>query len=231
MSWTDERIERLKKMWSQGATASQIADELGGVSRNAVIGKAHRLGLEQRPSPVKPGEEKEAKKPAAARGRQPRNPLHRRPRPQGPLRRPLPQHRPRPLRRRAPALRCSIARSAPAASFARVRAISRLRSRPLPLAASCRPSRARRLPTRRASSISTIASASGRWATPASQTSISAASRPTRASLTASSIAESPTRLSFRAAIAVRRRRSHLAGRGSAKRLVLQQRLRSDLVR
>ena len=65
MSWTDERIERLKNMWAKGATASQIADELGGVSRNAVIGKAHRLGLEQRPSPVKPGEEKEAKKPAA----------------------------------------------------------------------------------------------------------------------------------------------------------------------
>jgi len=64
MSWTDERIERLKKMWHDGATASQIADELGGVSRNAVIGKAHRLGLEQRPSPVKPGEEKEAKKSA-----------------------------------------------------------------------------------------------------------------------------------------------------------------------
>jgi len=69
MSWTDERIERLKKMWHDGATASQIADELGGVSRNAVIGKAHRLGLEQRPSPVKPGEEKEKKAaatPAAA---------------------------------------------------------------------------------------------------------------------------------------------------------------------
>jgi GcrA cell cycle regulator len=64
MSWTEERIERLKKMWHDGATASQIADELGGVSRNAVIGKAHRLGLEQRPSPVKPGEEKESKKPA-----------------------------------------------------------------------------------------------------------------------------------------------------------------------
>ena len=58
MSWTDERIDRLKAMWANGATASQIADELGGVSRNAVIGKAHRLGLEQRPSPVKPGEEK-----------------------------------------------------------------------------------------------------------------------------------------------------------------------------
>jgi GcrA cell cycle regulator len=66
MSWTDERMERLKKMWADGATASQIADELGGVSRNAVIGKAHRLGLEQRPSPVKPGEEKEAKKAAPA---------------------------------------------------------------------------------------------------------------------------------------------------------------------
>jgi GcrA cell cycle regulator len=66
MSWTEERIERLKKMWHDGSTASQIADELGGVSRNAVIGKAHRLGLEQRPSPVKPGEEKDAKKPVAA---------------------------------------------------------------------------------------------------------------------------------------------------------------------
>ena len=66
MSWTEERIERLKKMWHDGATASQIADELGGVSRNAVIGKAHRLGLEQRPSPVKAGEEKDVKKAAPA---------------------------------------------------------------------------------------------------------------------------------------------------------------------
>jgi GcrA cell cycle regulator len=60
MSWTDERIEMLAKMWEGGATASQIADELGGVSRNAVIGKAHRLGLKARPSPVK-ANEKEAK--------------------------------------------------------------------------------------------------------------------------------------------------------------------------
>jgi GcrA cell cycle regulator len=68
MSWTEERIERLKTMWHDGSTASQIADDLGGVSRNAVIGKAHRLGLEQRPSPVKPGEEvkKTAHAPAAA---------------------------------------------------------------------------------------------------------------------------------------------------------------------
>jgi GcrA cell cycle regulator len=64
MSWTEERIERLKSMWAKGATASQIADELGGVSRNAVIGKAHRLGLEQRPSPVKAVEEKDKAKTA-----------------------------------------------------------------------------------------------------------------------------------------------------------------------
>ncbi len=63
MSWTDERIDQLKKMWESGMTASQIAEELGGVSRNAVIGKAHRLGLQSRPSPVKGGE---APAPAAA---------------------------------------------------------------------------------------------------------------------------------------------------------------------
>jgi GcrA cell cycle regulator len=61
MSWTDERIERLKELWTKGMTASQIADELGGVSRNAVIGKAHRLGLQSRPSPVKPNEPAPAK--------------------------------------------------------------------------------------------------------------------------------------------------------------------------
>ena len=63
MSWTDERIDRLKELWSQGVTASQIADELGGVSRNAVIGKAHRLGLQSRPSPVKPNEAEAAPAP------------------------------------------------------------------------------------------------------------------------------------------------------------------------
>ena len=56
MSWTDERIDRLKTMWEKGLTASQIAEDLGGVSRNAVIGKAHRLGLQSRPSPVKANE-------------------------------------------------------------------------------------------------------------------------------------------------------------------------------
>jgi GcrA cell cycle regulator len=45
MSWTDERVEALKKLWSEGLSASHIAAELGGVTRNAVIGKVHRLGL------------------------------------------------------------------------------------------------------------------------------------------------------------------------------------------
>ncbi len=73
MSWTDERIATLRKMWEGGATASEIATELGGVSRNAVIGKAHRLGLKARPSPVKANEKKKAvapaKKPAAVPAR------------------------------------------------------------------------------------------------------------------------------------------------------------------
>ena len=48
MSWTDERVETLKKLWGEGLSASQIAAELGGVTRNAVIGKVHRLGLSGR---------------------------------------------------------------------------------------------------------------------------------------------------------------------------------------
>ncbi len=48
MSWTDERVELLKKLWTDGLSASQIAGELGGITRNAVIGKVHRLGLSGR---------------------------------------------------------------------------------------------------------------------------------------------------------------------------------------
>lgn len=51
MSWTDERVERLKTLWSEGLSASQIASELGSVTRNAVIGKVHRLGLSGRAKP------------------------------------------------------------------------------------------------------------------------------------------------------------------------------------
>ncbi len=71
MSWTDERIATLTKMWEGGATASQIAEELGGVSRNAVIGKAHRLGLKARPSPVKANEQPKKAKPAAPAAKKP----------------------------------------------------------------------------------------------------------------------------------------------------------------
>lgn len=48
MNWTDERVELLKKLWAEGLSASQIATQLGGVSRNAVIGKVHRLKLSGR---------------------------------------------------------------------------------------------------------------------------------------------------------------------------------------
>ncbi|WP_163270605.1 GcrA family cell cycle regulator [Chelativorans alearense] len=48
MNWTDERVEMLKKLWAEGLSASQIAAQLGGVSRNAVIGKVHRLKLSSR---------------------------------------------------------------------------------------------------------------------------------------------------------------------------------------
>lgn len=52
MSWTDERVALLKKLWGEGKTAAEIAQALGGVTRNAVIGKAHRLKLSNRVSPI-----------------------------------------------------------------------------------------------------------------------------------------------------------------------------------
>jgi GcrA cell cycle regulator len=54
MAWTDERVETLKKLWADGLSASQIAKQLGGVTRNAVIGKVHRLGLSGRAAPSRP---------------------------------------------------------------------------------------------------------------------------------------------------------------------------------
>ena len=65
MSWTDERVETLKRMWGEGQSASQIAKELGGVTRNAVIGKVHRLGLSNRVG-GKDEEEEATLAPAAA---------------------------------------------------------------------------------------------------------------------------------------------------------------------
>ncbi|MBV9884538.1 MAG: GcrA cell cycle regulator [Sphingomonadaceae bacterium] len=103
MSWTDERIERLKSLWTKGMTASHIADELGGVSRNAVIGKAHRLGLQSRPSPVKPNEP-EPKPKAKAKEKAPAAPVEAKsapaeaapPRPAPPRPEPEPESKPAP---------------------------------------------------------------------------------------------------------------------------------------
>lgn len=75
MSWTDDRVETLKRMWSEGQSASAIAKELGGVTRNAVIGKVHRLGLSNRteepeaaaPAPAPAPEPVAREKPAAPR--------------------------------------------------------------------------------------------------------------------------------------------------------------------
>jgi GcrA cell cycle regulator len=66
MSWTDERVETLKKMWGEGQSASQIAKELGGVTRNAVIGKVHRLGLSNRTSGAAAAKPETKAKPVAA---------------------------------------------------------------------------------------------------------------------------------------------------------------------
>ena len=64
MDWTNERVEELRRLWGQGQTASRIADLLGGVTRNAVIGKAHRLGLRGRPSPIRRDEQGMVARPA-----------------------------------------------------------------------------------------------------------------------------------------------------------------------
>lgn len=65
MAWTDDRVAKLRELWDKGLSASQIAKELAeGVTRNAVIGKAHRMGLASRPSPVKTDPKKKAKKAA-----------------------------------------------------------------------------------------------------------------------------------------------------------------------
>ena len=61
MGWTDERVTLLRKLWADGLSASQIAKFLGGVTRNAVIGKVHRLGLAGRTTPTRP-----AKRPSRA---------------------------------------------------------------------------------------------------------------------------------------------------------------------
>lgn len=78
MSWTDERVELLKKLWSDGLSASQIAQQLGGVTRNAVIGKLHRLSdtggrvKKAAPAPKKPAGSRSAHRPVTPRAVTPR---------------------------------------------------------------------------------------------------------------------------------------------------------------
>ena len=67
MGWTDERVVVLKKLWLDGLSASQIAKQLGGVTRNAVIGKVHRLGLSGRAAPSQPQRQVAFKPPRPAR--------------------------------------------------------------------------------------------------------------------------------------------------------------------
>lgn len=82
MSWSDERVELLGKLWQDGLSASQIAKQLGGVTRNAVIGKVHRLGLSGRGVPSSP-RRAALKPPRPSRRARPTAPV-REPRPKAP---------------------------------------------------------------------------------------------------------------------------------------------------
>ncbi len=72
MSWTEERVELLKKLWADGLSASQIAGELGGITRNAVIGKVHRLGLSGRGKTT--NQQPKARKPRTTQSSRPSQP-------------------------------------------------------------------------------------------------------------------------------------------------------------
>ena len=77
MSWTDDRVDTLKKLWSEGLSASQIAGRLGGVTRNAVIGKVHRLGLSGRATTIR-GKSTRARR-ATAGAKRPSKPIYKQP--------------------------------------------------------------------------------------------------------------------------------------------------------
>jgi GcrA cell cycle regulator len=68
MAWTDERVELLKKLWAEGLSASQIANQLGSVTRNAVIGKVHRLGLSGRATTSRVKSSRARRRPSQPRG-------------------------------------------------------------------------------------------------------------------------------------------------------------------
>ena len=105
MSWTDERVETLKRMWAEGQSASQIAKELGGVTRNAVIGKVHRLGLSNRnddtPEAAAPAPEVKPAAPAPAAAAAPKPEPAPEPKPAAAA---APEPRPEPAPETAPAV-------------------------------------------------------------------------------------------------------------------------------
>jgi GcrA cell cycle regulator len=106
MSWTDERVEKLKELWAEGKSASQIAKEMGGVTRNAVIGKVHRLGLSNRGTEEPKAEA--APKPAPAAKTTPEQPASA----------PVEEHHPAPVpaaRRTPPVIRDATQPRAPGA--------------------------------------------------------------------------------------------------------------------
>ena len=165
MSWTEERTATLKRMWEGGATATEIAKELGEVSRNAVIGKAHRLGLKSRPSPVKAAEKSKKKAepkakpapkkaaPAPSEAAKPAPAPAPAPTPAPAAAKPAPEAKPAPAPQgpAAPAADTDEA-AAPAAFCGRAPAISSRRSPLRHRAGWCRPSRTLRLRTRPACS-------------------------------------------------------------------------------
>ncbi|WP_421792722.1 GcrA family cell cycle regulator [Hyphobacterium sp.] len=83
MAWTDDRVELLKKLWAEGHSASQIAKKIGGVTRNAVIGKVHRLGLSGRATPSRPASRPaRTPKPRVASPAKAKAPVQRKPAPE-----------------------------------------------------------------------------------------------------------------------------------------------------
>ena len=111
MSWTDERVEKLKELWAEGISASQIAKVLGGVTRNAVIGKVHRLGLSNRTTTE--GDSKPAEAPKAKAAPAPKPAPKEEPKAAQPA--PEPQLPVTPARRVAPVIRDATQPRAPGA--------------------------------------------------------------------------------------------------------------------
>jgi GcrA cell cycle regulator len=121
MEWTDETIARLRALWGEGHSTAEIGRRLG-VSKNAVVGKAHRLDLAARPSPIRPSSEGPRPRPPARRGT-------------GPTLPPLASTRPPPMVAAAP----SAARASTAGAASRTLGALALKAAPAPRLAAVAP--------------------------------------------------------------------------------------------